>query len=87
LLLDTGEVEADLKDFNDRTPLTWAAINGHEAVVQLLLNTSNVDFNSQDIFDETPLSYATHIGHEAVIKLLKKVSFHYFMYFELCALS
>jgi ankyrin repeat protein len=36
LLLETGKVDADLKDINDRTPLLWATENGHGAVIKLL---------------------------------------------------
>jgi len=37
LLLATEEVEADSKDSYGQTPLSWAARNGHVAVVQLPL--------------------------------------------------
>jgi ankyrin repeat protein len=36
LLLETGMVDVDSRDVNDRTPLWWAAEGGHEAVVKLL---------------------------------------------------
>ena len=36
LLLEKG-AELDSKHDNDRTPLSWAADSGHEAVVNLLL--------------------------------------------------
>jgi ankyrin repeat protein len=41
LLLATGEVDVDSKDTEyGRTPLWWAARNGHEAVVKLLQSLS-----------------------------------------------
>ncbi len=41
LLLATERVDADSKDtFYLQTPLSWAAENGHEAVVKLLINTN-----------------------------------------------
>lgn len=36
LLLKTEKVDIDLKDDSGYTPLSWAARNGHEAVVELL---------------------------------------------------
>ena len=65
-----GSNGPDLKDSYGRTPLSWAAASGHEAVVKLLLETGKVDADSKDIYGRTPLSWAAANGHEAVVKLL-----------------
>jgi ankyrin repeat protein len=69
LLLETGKVDVDSKDENGETPLSWAAYNGHEAVVKLLLETGKVDVDLKDRVGKTPLSWAAQNGHEAVVKL------------------
>ena len=70
LLLAKDGVDPDSKDSVGRTPLWWAAENGHEAVVKLLLAKDGVDPDSKDSFGRTPLSWAAANGHEAVVKLL-----------------
>jgi ankyrin repeat protein len=62
----------DVKDTTyRRTPLSWAAENGHEAVVKLLIETNEVNLESKDItYGQTPLLWAVENGHEAVVKLL-----------------
>jgi ankyrin repeat protein len=47
LLLDKA-AEADSKDNNSRTPLSWAAKNGYKAVVKFLLETSKIEADSKD---------------------------------------
>jgi ankyrin repeat protein len=47
LLVETCKVDVDLKDKNGRTPLSWAAQNGHEAIVKLLVETGKVDVFKQ----------------------------------------
>jgi ankyrin repeat protein len=68
-LLRSGE-DPDYKDTHDRTPLSWAAENGHLATVKLLLVENGVDPDSKDTDGGTPLSFAAEGGHEAVVKLL-----------------
>ena len=68
-----NKVDIDSKDTtHGRTPLSWAAMGGHEAVVKLLLETGKVDVDSKDTtYGRTPLSWAAERGHEAVVKLLQ----------------
>jgi ankyrin repeat protein len=70
IVLDTSKVDADSKDTDGRTPLSWAAESGQEAIVKLLLDISEVDADSKGAYGRTPLSWAAESGHEAIVKLL-----------------
>ncbi|KAK6523104.1 hypothetical protein TWF694_006002 [Orbilia ellipsospora] len=60
----------DSKDTDGRTPLSWAAENGDEAVVKLLVER-NVEIESVDSYaGQTPLSWAARYGQIAAVKLL-----------------
>jgi ankyrin repeat protein len=70
LLIEKG---ADLESKDSRfgrTPLSWAAREGHEAVVRLLLE-KGADLESKDCkYGQTPLSLAVDNGHDAVVIML-----------------
>ena len=68
LLSQNAEVDAE--DILDRTPLSWAAENGHEAVVKQLLKTGADIESKVSQYSQTPLSLAAENGHEAVVKQL-----------------
>jgi ankyrin repeat protein len=74
-LLARADVEVNSKDRYGRTPLSWAAGNGHEAVIRLLLARADVEadveVDSKDRDGRTPLSRAAENGHEAVVRLLQ----------------
>jgi ankyrin repeat protein len=68
-LLRNGH-DPNVKDTYGRTPLSWAAWNGQEAVAKLLLAKDCVDPDAKDIYGRTPLSWAVENGHKEVVKLL-----------------
>ncbi|RYC80572.1 hypothetical protein BFJ63_vAg16546 [Fusarium oxysporum f. sp. narcissi] len=59
----------NVKDSAGRTPLWWAAENGHETVVRLLLDWG-ARTEAADKDGRTPLWWATERGNEAVVRLL-----------------
>jgi ankyrin repeat protein len=71
-LLKNGQ-RPDLKDSHGRTPLSYAAENGHETMVKLLLE-KDVDANSKATGNYlpglTPLLFAAENGREGIVQLL-----------------
>ncbi|RJE21197.1 Phosphorylase superfamily [Aspergillus sclerotialis] len=61
--------QAETRDTYGRTPLSWAARDGHLAIVQLLLKYGG-DPDSRDRNGQTPLSLAASKGHREVALLL-----------------
>jgi ankyrin repeat protein len=48
LPIERDDVEADLKDKKNRTPLFWAVAGEHEAVVKLLVERDDIEANSKE---------------------------------------
>ncbi|OBT64232.1 hypothetical protein VE03_06864 [Pseudogymnoascus sp. 23342-1-I1] len=61
---------ANSTDRYGRTPLAFAASEGHTAIMRLLVERDDVDLDSKDIYGRTPLSSAALEGREAAVKLL-----------------
>jgi ankyrin repeat protein len=61
----------DLKEYENRTPLSWAAQAGRAGIVQLLFQ-STPGKDDMDRGGRTPLLRASENGHEAVARLLIK---------------
>ncbi|CAI7641033.1 unnamed protein product [Penicillium crustosum] len=59
----------DLKEYEDRTPLSWASQGGRARIVELLLQ-SRPSGDEMDRGGRTPISRASENGHEAVVRLL-----------------
>ncbi|EFX03641.1 ankyrin repeat protein [Grosmannia clavigera kw1407] len=64
-LLSSADVETKDTEYG-QTPLSWAAKNGHEAVVQRLLE-HGADVKTKDNKGRTPLSWVALHGREAVV--------------------
>lgn len=50
--------------------MSYAAQNGHGAVVKLLVNMKGIDVNSMSRDGYSPLAWAAQNGHEKVVQLL-----------------
>jgi ankyrin repeat protein len=71
LLLGREGVDVEFKDTGyGRTPLSWAAMAGHEPVAKLLIERGGAGIDSKDKRGRTALLLAAKRGHEAVVKLL-----------------
>lgn len=64
------DVELDGCDYDGRSPLYWAARNGHDATLKLLLATDKVNVNSKDKHGRTALSWVAENGNEAITRML-----------------
>jgi len=69
-LIEMGYCDINEADFSGCGPLTWAARNGHEGVVEILLGREDVDPDKPDDDGQTPLSHAAGNGHEGVVEIL-----------------
>ena len=56
-------------DYEERTPLHWAAYNGKRDTMEILLDRG-ANINVQDSAKRTPLIYCAHFGHYDCVKLL-----------------
>jgi len=69
-LIGMGCYDINGGDFSGRTPLAWAAHNGHAGVVKTLLEWEEVDPDKPNNYGRTPLTHAARFGHERVVKIL-----------------
>ncbi|MCY3680802.1 MAG: ankyrin repeat domain-containing protein [Gemmatimonadetes bacterium] len=69
-LLKKG-VDTNERDRFGRTPLIYAALNGHEHIINMLLE-SHADIHAKDHFDQTALIAAVNKGHVNSAKILLK---------------
>lgn len=60
-LLSEG-ANPNIKDSHKRTPLSWAAGNGHADIVSILLSTAQTDPNARDAYFQIPLFWAAGNG-------------------------
>ena len=71
MLLGRDDVNPNTPDHSGRTPLCWAAENGHEGVVIILLARDDINPDTADNWGQTALSCAVRNGHTRVITLLR----------------
>ena len=70
-LLEMKEWDVNAADCMGNTALTWAAIRGHEEVVNILLEREDINPNQADTeYGRTPLQWAAKNGHEGIVKML-----------------
>lgn len=63
-------LKVDVVESSGRTPLSWAAEQGHEAVARLLLDKGATVDAADTKSGQTPLSWAAKGGHHVVVRFL-----------------
>lgn len=78
MLLGIDSINPDSKSAGswnkNRTPLSYAAVKGHQTVVELLIATDRVNLDSKDNDGRTPLSYAIAEAQTETIYILLRYS-------------
>ncbi|KAK6505067.1 hypothetical protein TWF481_006990 [Arthrobotrys musiformis] len=69
LLVESGQVDPNIADNKNRTPLLFAVRARDEGLVRFLLSVEKTDPNLGDD-ERAPLSYAAQYGYDTIVKLL-----------------
>ncbi|KAI8718108.1 HET domain-containing protein [Fusarium sp. LHS14.1] len=69
VLLADSLLDIDVRDYQGRTPISYASENGHASAVSRLLDRG-ADPNLKDLNRASPLWYAVHYGQVAVVRVL-----------------
>ena len=64
------DIDPNPKDLLGRTPPSYAARKGKEAIVRLLLERDDTDPNAGDCDNRTPLWEAASAGHDVIVQVL-----------------
>ncbi|KAK5990811.1 Ankyrin-R-like protein [Cladobotryum mycophilum] len=72
LLSSVDKVDVNTRCQNGKTPLSYAAEEGHMAIIRMLLQAAKVNIDTAAQSGRTPLSYAAENGHEEIVSLLLK---------------
>jgi len=70
VILEREDVTPDTADKDGRTPLLWAARNGHWDIVVALLGRKDVAPDAKNKSGRTPLSWAAIRWHEGLVGML-----------------
>ena len=66
-------VNSPMYDQHGRTPIHFAALNGHSEVVKIIINFTEIP-NVADLYGMTPIHLATKNGHANVVQVLTPCS-------------
>ena len=72
-LIDEQRCNPSSLDRDERTPLHYAAHNGHLDVVKFLTFEKHCHPNQKDIRNNTPFHFAVRNGHLQVVKFLEEL--------------